>query len=263
MAKEIKFNIRLNIDGKEQIGVVSADVTKLSRAMEDSKSSAQRLRDKLISVNQAVATLQNVSSSIVGLRDTMAGLTATYNAVQQANTQLTTVMRQRMAATDEDIKKVTTVIGAQSKLGIIGGTVQKTGAQQIATFLKEKGTLEQLIPAMNDLLAQQRGLNATSEDAVGVANLMGKALMGNVGALTRVGITLTDQQKELIKTGDEYTRAKTLAQAITDNVGNMNAELAKTDAGQVKKAQMAFLCKQSLHILHDNHAECVSRLKTV
>lgn len=64
--------------------------------------------------------------------------------------------------------------------------------------------------------------------------------MGNVGALTRVGITLTDHQKELIKTGDEYIRATTLAQAITDNVGNMSAELARTDAGQVKKAQMAF-----------------------
>jgi hypothetical protein len=31
-----------------------------------------------------------------------------------------------------------------------------------------------------------------------------------------------------------------VVQAITDNVGNMNAELARTDAGQVKKAQMAF-----------------------
>ena len=81
---------------------------------------------------------------------------------------------------------------------------------------------------MNNLLAQQKGLSATSEDAVGVSNFMGKALMGNVGALTRVGITLTDHQKELIKTGDEYTRATTLAQAITDNVCNMNAELAKT-----------------------------------
>ncbi len=97
---------------------------------------------------------------------------------------------------------------------------------------------------MNNLLAQQRGLKATSEDAVGVANLMGKALQGNVTALTRVGITLTDHQKQLIKTGDEYTRATTLAQAITDNVGNMNAELAKTDAGKVKQAQMAFASLQ-------------------
>ena len=211
MAKEIKFNIRLNIDGKEQLGVVTADVTTLRRAMEASKTSAQQFRDKLFSINQAVTALQNASSAVLGLRDTMAGLTATYNAVQQANTQLTTVMRQRMNATDEDIKKVNDVIGAQTRLGVIGGTVQKTGAQQIATFLKEKGTLEQLIPAMDDLLAQQRGVNASQEDARSVANLMGKAMTGQTSALRRVGITLTDHQKELIKTGDEYTRATRLA----------------------------------------------------
>ncbi len=184
--------------------------------------------------------LQNVSSSITGLRDTMAGLTATYNAVQQANTQLTTVMRQRMNASDEDVKKVNEVIGAQSKLGVVGGTIQKTGAQQIATFLKEKGTLEQLIPAMNDLLAQQRGLNATQEDARSVANLMGKAMTGQTSALKRVGITFTDAQKKVMEYGTEQQRAAMLAQIITDNVGHLNAQLAKTDAGRLKQAEMRF-----------------------
>ena len=240
MAKEIKFNIRLNIDGKEQLGVVTADVTKLRRAMEDSKTSAQRFRDKLFSINQAVTSLQNASSAVAGLRDTMAGLTATYNAVQQANTQLTTVMRQRMNATDDDIKKVSEVIGAQSKLGVIGGTVQKTGAQQIATFLKEKGTLEQLIPAMNDLLAQQRGLNASQEDARSVANLMGKAMTGQTSALKRVGITFDEAQEKVMKYGTEQQRAAMLAEIITANVGHMNAQLGNTDAGKLKQAEMRF-----------------------
>lgn len=31
-----------------------------------------------------------------------------------------------------------------------------------------------LIPAMNNLIAQQKGVNATQEDAYGIANLMGK-----------------------------------------------------------------------------------------
>ena len=160
MAKEIKFNIKLLIDGKEQLVTASTSAKELRDNLNAAKSSAAKFREKMITVNQTVAALQNASNAINGLRDTMAGLTASYNAVQQANTQLTTVMRQRMDATEEDIKKVNEVIGAQSKLGVIGGTIQKTGAQQIATFLKEKGTLEQLIPAMNDLLAQQKGLNA-------------------------------------------------------------------------------------------------------
>ena len=240
MAKEIKFNIKLLIDGKEQLVTASTSAKELRDNLDAAKSSAAKFREKMITVNQTVAALQNASSAINGLRDTMAGLTASYNAVQQANTQLTTVMRQRMDATDEDIKKVNEVIGAQSKLGVIGGTIQKTGAQQIATFLKEKGTLEQLIPAMNDLLAQQKGLNATQEDARSVANLMGKAMTGQTSALRRVGITFSEAQENIMKYGTEQQRAAMLAQIITDNVGHMNAQLGKTDAGQLKQAEMQF-----------------------
>lgn len=240
MAKEIKFNIKLLIDGKEQLVTASTSAKELRDNLDAAKSSAAKFREKMITVNQTVVALQNASSAINGLRDTMAGLTASYNAVQQANTQLTTVMRQRMGATEEDIKKVNEVIGAQSKLGVIGGTIQKTGAQQIATFLKEKGTLEQLIPAMNDLLAQQKGLNATQEDARSVANLMGKAMTGQTSALRRVGITFSEAQENIMKYGTEQQRAAMLAQIITDNVGHMNAQLGKTDAGQLRQAEMQF-----------------------
>ncbi len=245
MAKDIKFNIRLNIDGKNVVVQASQSVKELQRNLMAAKTSGQRLSETLIKFNQVSQVYTNVSGALSTLSGVMNGYIAKANSATEAQTKLTTIMRQRMGATEADTAAVNDAVAAQTKLGIVGGTVQRSGLQQLATFSSQRQTLETLLPAMNNLLAQQKGLNATSEDAVGVANLMGKALMGNVGALTRVGITLTDQQKELIKTGDEYTRAKTLAQAITDNVGNMNAELAKTDAGQVKKAQMAFASLQT------------------
>lgn len=240
MAKEIKFNIKLNIDGKTVVVQASQSVKELQRNLMAAKTGSQRLGEAMLRINQVTQAYQNISSSVGALTGVMNTYIDKANASTMAQTKLTTIMRQRMGATEADTAAVNEAVAAQTKLGIIGGTVQRSGLQQLATFASHRQTLETLLPAMNNLLAQQKGLNATSDDAVGVANLMGKALMGNVGALTRVGITLTDHQKELIRTGDEYTRASTLAQAITDNVGNMNAELAKTDAGQVKKAQMAF-----------------------
>ena len=240
MAKEIKFNIRLNIDGKSVVVQASQSVKELQRNLMAATTGSQRLGAALFRFNQVARVYSNISDSISTLSGVMNGYISKANSAAEAQTKLTTIMRQRMGATEADTAAVNKAVAAQTKLGIIGGTVQRSGLQQLATFASHRQTLETLLPAMNNLLAQQKGLNATSEDAVGVANLMGKALLGNVGALTRVGITLTDHQKELIRTGDEYTRAATLAQAITDNVGNMNAELAKTDAGQVKKAQMAF-----------------------
>lgn len=240
MAKDIKFNIRLNIDGRNVVVQASQSVKELQRNLMAARTGSQRLGDALIRFNQVARVYTNISDSLSTLSGVMGGYIAKANSATEVQTKLTTIMRQRMGATEADTAAINDSVAAQTKLGIVSGTVQKSGLQQLATFASQRQTLQTLLPAMNNLLAQQKGLNATSEDAVGVANLMGKALMGNVGALTRVGITLSDHQKELIKTGDEYTRASTLAQAITDNVGNMNAELAKTDAGQVKKTQMAF-----------------------
>ena len=89
---------------------------------------------------------------------------------------------------------------------------------------------------MNNLLAQQKGLNATTQDAVTVGNLMGKAMQGQTSALTRTGITFNEAQEKVMKFGSESERAAMLAEIITQNVGNMNAELAKTDPGKQKQA---------------------------
>lgn len=240
MAKEIKFKIKLSVDGKEQLVTATADVGKLKKSMDAAGGSAMSFTKKMFDLNQSVEALKNVQDAVAGLQKVMNSLSASYTGAEQANTLLTTVMKQRIAATDEDIKKVKDVISAQTKLGVVSGTVQKMGAQQIATFVNEKGTLEKLIPAMNDLLVQQKGLNATQEDARGIGNLLGKAMQGQTSALKRVGITFTEAQKSIMECGTEEQKAATLAQIITDNVGHMNAEMAKTDAGAIKKAEMQF-----------------------
>lgn len=237
MAKSINFSIKLNVDGKEQLAKATANVKDLKKAVDQSRTSFQSLS---VGFNNIGFAMSNFSSAIGSLSGTMQGLVSAYNASQQSNVQLTTVMKQRMNATDQDIAKVKEVIAAQKELGVVGGVVQIRGAQQIATFLSEKNTLNTLIPAMNNLLAQQKGLNATEEDAYGVANLMGKAMQGQTSALKRVGITFTDAEAQVMKFGTEQQRAAMLAQIITNNVGEMNAALGKTDAGQIKIASNRF-----------------------
>lgn len=157
----------------------------------------------------------------------------------EAETKLETIMKQRMGSTDKQIQKIKDLTSAQQKQGVIGDEVQLAGAQQLATFMKQEKSLDTLIPAMNNLAAQQKGVNATSGDMVSIANLMGKAMNGNVGALKRVGITFTDAQAEVLKYGTEEEKAAMLAQVITDNVGNMNTKLAETDTGKIQQAKNA------------------------
>lgn len=162
-------------------------------------------------------------------------MTSAWNVQVEAERKLETVMTQRMGATSADIQGIKDLASAQQELGIIGDEVQLAGAQQLATFLNEKSSIEALLPAMNNLLAQQKGLNATGGDAVNIGNLLGKAMQGQTGALSRCGITFSEAQKEVLKFGTEQERAAALAQVVTDNVGEMNARLAATDGGRMQQ----------------------------
>lgn len=235
MPKEVSFVIRL--DDKGTFKKVTVDAEGLGRAVRSVQDESEKAKRTIISwseVSQAFDVLQNAISELQGV---MTDLTSAYQVQLVAETQLQTIMRQRMGVNDEMIQSVKDLCSAQQELGVIGDEVQLSGAQQMATFLKSKQSLDVLIPAMNNLIAQQNGLNATNQDAVSIGNMMGKAMQGQVEVLQRVGITFTDAQKQVLQFGTESERAAMLAQVITDNVGNMNAELAKTDAGKWKQTE--------------------------
>lgn len=236
----IGFNITLNVNGKDTIVKCKADAQNLSRALGQVKTKSDITQNSIMTWSAASTAIRNAYDGFSQVANVMGNYIQKANAAIEAQTKLTTVMRQRMNASESDVKAVNEAIAAQTKLGVVSGTVQKSGMQQLATFATTRETLTTLLPAMNNLLVQQNGLNATSESAVGIANLMGKALMGNYSALKRVGITFTDAQANMIKYGDEGQRAATIAEVITQNVGNMNAEMAKTDAGKAKQAANDF-----------------------
>lgn len=158
-----------------------------------------------------------------------------YQIQIEGETKLATVMRQRMGASAKEIQQIKDLCSAQQALGVIGDEVQLSGAQQLATFLKQTSSLSTLIPAMNNLIAQQKGLNATTEKAYMVGNMMGKAMQGQATALRRVGITFSESEEKVLKYGNEQQRAAMLAQIITNNVGRMNQALAATENGRLKQ----------------------------
>ena len=235
MSKDVKFNIKLSIDGKEHIVEATTDVKHFAQELGIAETKGKRLRDSLLKFNGLVTMFQGLQSSI----QQVTGVAQTYidaNKIQvEAETKLMTVMKQRMNATDDEIQSVKDLASAQQALGVIGDEVQLSGVQQLSTFLSQKDSIDKLLPAMNNLLAQQHGLNVTAGDAVNVGNLMGKVMQGQVSALTRVGITFTEAQEQVLKFGTESERAAMLAQVITDNVGEMNQALAQTDAGKAKQ----------------------------
>lgn len=234
MAKEIKFKIRLTVDGKEQLVTATTTTRDLAKNLDAARSSAIRFRDSILTINQMGQAFQGLMSGLSAISSAMSTYTQAFAVQEQNEQRLATVMRERMNASARDIEQMKEMAAAQQRIGIIGDEVQLAGMQQVATFLKEKDSLAVLLPAMNNLIAQQRGYAATAGDAQQIGNLMGKAMQGQAAALRRVGITFNEAQEQVLKFGTESERANMLAEIITQNVGNMNAELRNTDSGKMK-----------------------------
>lgn len=235
MAKKVSFLIKIHSDGGAK--KVTADAEEMGRVIREVQDEAEKAKRDVLTWAQAAQAVDVLQNSISELQGILTNLTEAYQVQLVAETQLDTIMRQRMGSTDAEIQSVKELCAAQQELGVIGDEVQLSGAQQMATFLKQKQSLEVLIPAMNNLVAQQNGLNATTQDAVSIGNMMGKAMQGQTEVLQRVGITFDETQKQVLQYGTESERAAMLAEVITANVGNMNTELAKTDAGKQKQLE--------------------------
>lgn len=210
-------------------------INKISQTVQQSTVHVNRFTQNIQKIRDVGLAFQSINAAIGSVTGALANCQELYNIQSQSEKKLETVMRQRTGASDEQINSIKQLAAQQQKLGIIGDEVQLSGAQQLATFIKQKSSIDTLLPAMNNLLAQQSGINATENDAVNIGNLMGKVMQGQTAALTRVGITFTEAQEKVLKYGTEQQRAAMLAQVITDNVGNMNEALAGTPEGKLKQ----------------------------
>lgn len=76
MSNEVRFNIRLNIDGKEKVVTATTAVDNLRRVVDEAKGSAGALQEQLINTNQIVEKWNNVSNAIGQLSSVLNDFTA-------------------------------------------------------------------------------------------------------------------------------------------------------------------------------------------
>ncbi len=232
--------VRLKIKVEDNFVNVEADANDLRDAMKQVVDEAGKVNSSLINSNQIAQAFEQMSSAVQSLQSVMHDLTDAYAVQSAAEARLEQVMRNTMDASEAEIQSIKDLTAAQQQLGIVGDEVQLSGAQELATYLSKKESLEALIPVMNDMIAQQYGYNASAESAVTIATMMGKVLDGQTGALSRYGYTFTEAQEQILKFGTEEERAATLAEVVEQSVGGMNEALAATPYGKIVQANNAF-----------------------
>ena len=179
-----------------------------------------------------------VAGAYIGFRAVSGFLKESEEAAKaqiEAETKLQSVLKNTKGITDAHVKSIKDYASTLQNAGIIGDEVALAGVQQLGTYQLQADTLKKLMPGMNDLIAQTKGLNATQGDAVSVGNMIGKVMSGQVGALSRAGIIFDKTQEKILKFGTEEQKAATLAEVLKQNVGGVNEALAKTDQGKIQQ----------------------------
>ena len=84
MAKDINFNIHLNIDGKDKVVSVTTSAEEMQKAIEGAKDSTSKLRDKLISLNGSIDVLRNLTGAVSQFCSVLNSSTADAQSFSQA-----------------------------------------------------------------------------------------------------------------------------------------------------------------------------------
>lgn len=214
----------LNFDTRINTGGFETDTQKIAKALGGMKDKLKKLGAMLTTVFGARA-LANFAKEAK----------EAWQVQSEAETKIATILGRNLGASEEQIKAVKEWASELQKVGVIGDEVQLSGLQELSTYIESADSLRTMNVVLNDMLAQQYGLNATAEEAVTISTMLGKVLEGQTSALSRYGYSFTEAQEQLLKFGTEEQRVATLAEVVEASVGGMNEALANTPLGRLKQ----------------------------
>lgn len=211
-----------------------------------SSGSAKTFKGKLINSlknfkGKALKTLKNTAKQAASLACEFAKQSINAAKVQiTAENRLQEVLQNTQGITGKQIAGIKRYNSVLQKQGVISKEVSLAGVSQLGSYKLQANTIKTLMPGMQDLLAQQKGLNATQQDATDIGDMVGKVMNGQHDALSQVGISFTKAQQKILQFGSESQKAAVVTEVLKANVGGVNKKLANTDSGKIQNAKNAW-----------------------
>lgn len=182
----------------------------------------------------------SISAALEKVVSSFSKVTAAYQTQIEAEARFETTIRNSASATGEQIQSVKELASTLQALGVVGDEVQLAGAQELATYVSSVESVKQMLPVLDDMIAQQYGFSASTDSAVTIATMLGKVLQGQTSALSRYGYSFDEAQENMLKYGTEQQRVATLAAVVEESVAGVNEALANTPTGKVKQLSNDF-----------------------
>jgi len=166
--------------------------------------------------------------------DFMADAAKAFGEQERAEVKLESIMKKVNNASDSQIKAMKDQAKEMQKVTTVGDEVTLALQAQLGTFALSSDSIMSLTEQTLNLAVANKGVNLTQEDMINVGNLVGKVMTGQVGALTRYGVTLSDAQAETIKFGTESEKAAAVAEVLGGNFGQLARDMKDSYEGQLQ-----------------------------
>lgn len=153
---------------------------------------------------------------------------------------LETTMKRTSNASKEQIQSIKDEASALQNVGVVGDEVALAGANQLAVYGLRSDQIKKLMPNLNDMIAKEKGLNGTQEDAVAMADVIGKAMNGKTKGLLKYGVSLTAAEEKLFKTMKQEQKMEFISKKLNESIGGTNKALRETDEGKIVAAKNAW-----------------------
>ena len=246
--KNIGATISLKDNGfKSGIKSAVSGLTSFKKGSEGATSSVKKFSSQTNSAGTSLASMAKKVVGVVAAYASMKQLVTWGKAcIDAANTQasaearLETLMMNVAGTTMENVSAMKKYAAELQGVTTVGDEVTIQGASQLATFQLQSDTIKTILPALQDLAVSQYGVAVSGDQMQSMANLVGKVMTGNVGALTRYGVTLNDAQSKILKTGTESERAAMLVEVLGQNFGGLAEAMANTPEGKVQQLKNAW-----------------------
>lgn len=219
---------------------LKTSLTNATSTMKSHGSMATSVGTKLKSLIGVVGGVVAAYASFSAIKKFTSEAIAAANEQASAEKRLETTMSNVAGTTKTQIDGIKTYAAEMQKVTTVGDEVSITGASQLATFQLQADTIKTLMPSLNDLAVAQYGVSVSSDQMQSMANLMGKVMTGNVGALTRYGVTMNDTQKKILQTGTESEKAAMLVEVLGKNFGGLAEAMANTPEGRIQQLKNAW-----------------------
>ena len=235
--KVVQTVLQLKDNFSQTIKKSSKNTRSFQRQVKKTKNSIKRFK------TGAVNDFKSVAKAAIGLGAAYVGFSAIKTGLSdcvteaknmiEAETKLAAVFKATGKATAEEVAALSAHSDALEKQGVIGADVTTSFQQQLATYNLTAESVKALSEGSLDLIAQMKGANAAQADGVNVGNMLGKVMSGQLGALSRAGISFDEAQEKVLKYGTEQEKVATLAKVLEQNVGGVNKALLDTDDGKI------------------------------